>query len=647
MLNVLRQREKLVRRVLVGVLFLVCVSMVVTLIPGLTGDAGDTINNPVAAEVDGERVTELEVRQALQSAASRNNIPAQLLPFYAKNLLNQIILEKASLKEAERLGLRVEEGEMREQLKKDETLFPGGNFIGQDRYQDIVAQNTGMNVRAFEQRMRDSMLMFKLRNVVTDSVSVSPDEVHREFLKQNEKVTLDYVALYPIDLRKDISTPDNALQEYFNKNKARYPSPEKRSAKVLWIERNKIRSAVSISDAEIRRYYDEHAESYRKPERVTVQHILLKADPKNPSDLAEAKKKAEDVLKKLKAGGDFAALAKQFSGDPSNAQNGGLLPNIERKQMVPEFEKVAFSLAPGQLSDLVQTTYGYHIVKGVSHEQPHMETYEQNKASIQLILTEEKTVQVLREQADRAAQALSSTPAEIDSIAKQYQAQVLTFTTLDKDSDLPPFGKPATLIQSIFAAEKNKAGQPSEAGDGFGVPVVTDIMPGHPSEFADVKEKVKSDYVDEQANAKAVSKAQELAKLIDQPGKDIKIIAKTLGLTAKTSPSVGREEQVPSLTSMKDLGSKPFDLPVGGSAGPIAISGGTQIVYQVVSKQLPDDAQFATKKAEIEAKLRGEKQDAAFQVFQDALEKKLTDSGKLKLHQDVISKFTLTPTMGQ
>ena len=196
MLNVFRKRQSLVKIVLGFVLFLVCISMVITLIPGIT-DTADTAANPVVAEVAGDKITAFEVQQSLQQVSQRNKIPPEMMPFYSSQILNEMVLEKAGLQEANRLGLKVAESELLEQLRQNPNIFPNGNFVGQQRYEDLVSEQFGMNVAQFEERFRQAVLLEKLRELVSDSVRVSPEEIRKAFMEENEKAVLDYVLFSP------------------------------------------------------------------------------------------------------------------------------------------------------------------------------------------------------------------------------------------------------------------------------------------------------------------------------------------------------------------------------------------------------------------------------------------------------------------
>lgn len=642
MLNVFRRKQTLVRWVLGVILFLVCLSMVITLIPGLTGDLGDNANNPVVAEVAGEKITQADVQQGVQEVSARNKIPPELMPYYTTQILNQMILQKVSLHEASRLGLKVDELEMQAALRQDQALFPNGGFVGQEQYEDMVSQRFGITVAQFEEHLRQELLLQKIRQLVTDSLAVPPEEVHRTYQRENEKMSLDYVAVNPAELQKEITAAEGDLERYLKENKDRYQVPDKRLAKILFFDQVKFRHQVPVSEAEVKKYYQDHLDTYRQPERVTVRHILLKADPKDPAQLAAAKAKAQDLLKKLKGGADFILLARENSDDKATAEVGGIIANVTRHQMVPEFEKAAFSLAPGALSEPVQTQYGIHIIKLITHDAAGVQPLSEVKQLIQLTLSKDAVNKLVADSTEQASQALARSPADIEAIAPKYHAEVLAPPPLSLTDNVPRIASASGVLQEIFSLEKNHAGAPIQIAEGYAIPVLLDVFPGHPAELQEVKEQVKKGYTEEQARAKAVAKAKELVKVLEgQTGpKDIKKAAKSLGMTVKTSPSLTRDGNIPSVGVLKDLlDPKALAQPVGATGGPVR-SQDLQVVYQIASREPANEQEFPAKKAQLEERLLNEKRQVAFEVFQDNLRKKLASAGDLKMHSDVIGKLT-------
>ncbi|MBI3894666.1 MAG: peptidyl-prolyl cis-trans isomerase [Acidobacteria bacterium] len=639
MLNIFRRKDLVIRIVVGSILVMVSVTMVITLIPGLmTGVGLDPTVNAVVAEIGSEKITALEVQQRIMQISRMNQIPTDMMWLYTEQVLKEMILERLTLQEAKRLGVQVTEGELASQLRYDPEIFPGGNFVGQEQYEDIVFSRFGGGVEQFEQRYREAMLVDKLRGMITDSVTVSSDDIRTAFHQDNEKIVLSYVFLDPDNFKKEIRPSPPELQAYYQKNKERYQVPEKRSVKILFIESEKAREGLSIPEAELRKYYEDHKDNYRNEERVEVSHILLQAPQGQSAQVEQAQKKAAELLAQLKKGADFAALAKENSQDQASAVNGGDLGWIVRNQTVPEFEKVAFSLPPGTISDPVQTPYGIHILKVRAHEQARLRPFEEVKAEIESLLLEDRVQQDLPKIAEQAAASLRRSPNEIGVVAEKSHAVVFTPSPLSQEEAIPGIEGSQALQQEIFALEKDQVSQPIPVTRGYAVALLADISPAHPGEFAEVQEKVQADYIEEQAQNQAVSKADELTKLLaQQDKKDLKRAARSLGLTASTSEPVTRDSMIPSLGTAKEIDPKAFERSIGEVAGPLKVQGG-QLVYQVDSRQMPDDADLTQQQQMIRDRLLAQKRRVVFALFQESLRNKLVAEGDLKIHQDVLAR---------
>ncbi len=177
------------------------------------------------------------------------------------------------------------------------------------------------------------------------------------------------------------------------------------------VETGKAEAGVQVTPDDLRSYYDQHRDQYRVPEQVKVSHILIKTPLPGPDGkvdekgVAEAQRRAEDLLKQLKSGAKLEDLAKKYSEDPGSAKQGGSLGWIGKGQTVPEFEKVAFSLPKGQISDLVKSSYGFHIIRVDDKQDAHMKTLDDVKAEIEPILKHQKGQQIAQKKADALAKA--------------------------------------------------------------------------------------------------------------------------------------------------------------------------------------------------------------------------------------------------
>src|SRR5215475_12099520 len=427
MIRFLQQSGQTTKYILGGLLLLICASMVITLIPGgLGGDLlGGGPGKGFVAKVDGAEITADEVRttarqmlqQQMPQGSSANM--SMLLPFFSQRAAEQLITRQALISQAKRMGLRVSPEDVKEELQHGRyaaTFFPGGNFIGQQEYEDML-QRANLTPTKFENSVADDLLLAKLQALISGSASVSDNEIHDQFVKQNTKVKFDYALLKQDDLKKGLRPTDSELKAFYDAHKASYASsiPEKRKVRYALIDTAKLEADVKVTPDDLRAYYDQHRDQYRVPEQVKVSHILIKTPLPGPDGkvddkgVAEAQHRAEDLLKQLKSGAKFETLAEKYSEDPGSAKQGGSLGWIGRGQTVPEFEKTAFSLPKGQMSDLVKSSYGFHIIRVDDKQDAHMKSLDEVKSEIEPQFKHQKAQQIAQRQAETLLKDAKST----------------------------------------------------------------------------------------------------------------------------------------------------------------------------------------------------------------------------------------------
>src|SRR5882762_4918773 len=428
--------------ILSGILLVFCGAMVITLIPG--GLGSDLMGQPtrgVIAKVAGQDITTQEVQERAKAMVQQQfpqggAMTSQLLPLFLPRAVEQLIAGKAIVAEANRLGLKATDADLRDELEHGRygvTLFPGGKFIGQEAYEGLLSQNN-LTVEVFERDVKNDILQQKLVTLVTGSAAVSPAEIRQQFQKSNTKVKFEYAVLSPVDIRKGLHPTDQELKAFYERNKASYNNsiPEKRKIEYLFLDKNKVLGQIQVTLEDVKAYYDQHQDQYRIPEEVKVSHILIKtpspaADGKvDEKAVAEARNQADDVLKQLKAGAKFEDLAKKYSDDPGSGKQGGDLGWSGRGRTVPEFERAAFALPIGQLSDLVKSSYGFHIMRVSDKHQAHVKTIDEVKDQIEPLIRPNKVSKLI----DNAGNALL-TQARAQGIEKAAAAQGLTPITTD------------------------------------------------------------------------------------------------------------------------------------------------------------------------------------------------------------------------
>jgi peptidyl-prolyl cis-trans isomerase D len=311
-------------------LVLVCLAFIIFDIPDfLRGSSGADASGDAVAVVEGHEIKADEFRRTYEAqlqayrAAYGGNMSEQLLKQLGveQQILQQMVDERASLAEAERLGIKVSDEEVRQQILTIPAFQDNGAFIGQQRYQQLLnSQRPPMTPSEFEDGVRRSLVVERLRVALTEWLAVPDKDLEQEYRRRNDKVKLAIVTV-PIDsLRGQVTASDTEVASYFDAHKDAFRIPEKRKMKYLLVDVDALRAKVSVPPSDVERAYNDNIEQYSTPEQLRASHILLKTEGK---DDAAVKAKAEDVLKQAKSGADFAALARKYSEDEASAKNGG------------------------------------------------------------------------------------------------------------------------------------------------------------------------------------------------------------------------------------------------------------------------------------------------------------------------------------
>src|SRR5688500_9607946 len=328
---------------------------------GMAGDRLATIDSRSISAADFRRRYTAQV-QAYR-ASYGGNLTDELLQQMQvpQQVLQQMIQEKAEISEAERNGITVTDAEVRAQIIAIPGLQENGQFIGEQRYRQLLAQQTPPLTPAdFEASVRESLMLEKFRAGVTEWMSVSDAELESEYKRRNEKVTLSVVSILADNFKTQVNPTDAEISAHFDANKENYRIPDRRKIRFVRINPAELAAKAKVPREDVERNYNERLGSYTTPEQIRASHILLTTEGK---DDAAVRAQAEQVLKEAKSGADFAALAKKYSQDEVSAAQGGDLDYFSRGRMVAAFDTAAFALAPGEISDLVKTEFGYHIIK--------------------------------------------------------------------------------------------------------------------------------------------------------------------------------------------------------------------------------------------------------------------------------------------
>jgi peptidyl-prolyl cis-trans isomerase D len=647
MIKFLQSGNRAAKYILAGFLLILAASMVTYLIPGFMGDTAAS-ETGVVASVGGHEIHREEVARVVQAQARGNQIPDFYMPIMRQQAIKQLIQQAELQYESERMGLKVSDQEFRDELQfgpYKQAFFPAGKWIGAEKYKQLLTQG-GTTVENFERDVRLDLLQRKLVNVIGARATATDSEVEEAYKDQNTKVKFQYAVLKLEDVAKAIKPTDTELKAFYSANQARYTNaiPEKRQIKYFLLNEKSFADKVTVDPAEVQRAYSANQDAYRIQGRAKVRHILIempKAGPDGKVDqkaVDEARAKAQDVLKQLKATGDWAGLAKKYSADPGSKDKGGELNWIEKGQTVPEFEKTAFSQSKGQISDPVQTTFGFHIIQTEDKEDAHLKPLAEVKAGIEEAIKQEK-IKGQMAQASTDAESIAQKQG-LEKAASKYGTQVINSNLITRNDALPGIGPLPQLMDSIFATAEKAGPQVTQTPQSTVVFEVTKVEPARTPSFEEIKDRVATEFKNQRATDVLRRKAQELADRAHAEH-DLGKAAKEAGATVKTSELVSRTQQVPDIGSLSGPASAAFTMKQGEISGPLNM-GASQAVLQIVERQEPsaNDAEFAKQRDQLRERLASQKRQEVLTLFVTDLNTRLEKEGKVKINKTEMDNLT-------
>ena len=620
-------------------LAIVVVSFILLYIPSFMRDSAQgAANNAVVAEVEGREVTAAQFRRVYQQqmqayrSSYGGNIDERLMKQLGvdQRIVQQLIEEEAALAEAGRLGIRASDAEVRERILSLPAFQENGQFIGDTRYRQLLRmQNPPMRPDEFESQVRRGIVVEKLQAALTGWQTIGDAEVAKEFARRNEKVKLAVLSFPADKFREGITPSDAEIAKYFEDHKETFRVPEKRKIRFLTVDQESFRAKETVSGQQIERHYNENIQQYSTPEQVRASHILLKTDGK---DDAAVKKQAGEILAKAKGGADFAELAKKYSQDESNAAKGGDLDYFGRGQMVPEFDAAAFSMQPGQISDLVKTQYGYHIIKMVDKKAATQRPLSEVRAQIEDQLKWEQAQAQAQKTADDIAKDLKK-PADFDPVARRHGLQVTESGFFQQDEPIAGIGMAPSVAQQAFTMQVGDVSDAIRTQQGFAFITVLARQDPYVPKVDEVKNKVRDALVKEKSIEAARQKAASLTPTLKAG--DFEKAAKSAGLEVKTTDLIARGANVADIGISPAVDAAAFTLPVNGVSDPIVTDNGAAVV-KVLEKNNAAAGEFDKQKEQLKTELLNERKQRFYASYMANARKRMN----IKINRDTIAQLT-------
>ena len=620
-------------------LALVVLTFVVFYIPDFLTTTTGASPTEVLAEVDGEPITvgAFQRRYNAQVNAYRNAYGAQMNDALLKQLgidrqiLQQLVDEEAMVAEARKQGITVSDVEIRERILALPGFQENGRFVGEQRYRQILQfQNPPLTTSEFEATLRRAIQIEKLRTALTGWMSASDEEVAAEYRRRNEKVKLDIVPVTADAFTSQVKLADADLAAYFEKNKDAYRIGEQRRIKYAQGAVDQVRAAITVPDADIAAFYQQNLAQYQTPAQVRASHILFHTEGKDENAV---KAQAEDVLKKAKApGADFAALARQYSEDESNKDVGGDLDYFGRGRMVPEFEQAVFQMKAGDISDLVKTSFGFHIIKVVDMQPEITRPLAEVRAEIEDQLKWQKA----QSEAERIARSLESTiktPADLDRVARERGYAVVESGLFAADGAIDGLGPQPEMAARVFDMKEGDVTPALRVATGWVFATLTGRQDAYVPTLDEVKAKVTADATREKAAELARARASAIAVDL-KAARDFAAAAKRAGLEVKTTELVTRGTALPDLGISEAVDAAAFALPVGGVSDAVSTPDGTAIV-RVVERQDVTDAEIEAGRDQLRDELVNQRRDKFFGAYMQKAKAGLT----INIKQDTLARI--------
>ena len=526
--------------------------------------------------------------------------------------LEQLVDQQLVLDEANRLGLRISDAAL-EQTIETQTAFQVNGRFDFAIYQTAL-RGENMRPADFESEVRLEMLQQLMQRMVTETVEISDAEMRQIYDQLNLKLAMSYVEMPYKDFESTISPTDKQIADFFQAHREQFREPERISFDFIRYDPDKLAAKVNPSDKEIQNYYNRQRDSaLTHPEQVRARHILIAVAPDaTPAQKAAAKAKADDLLKQIKGGADFAKLAKQFSDDPGTKNSGGDLGYFGQAEMVKPFADAAFGMKAGEMT-VVQTQFGYHVIQVEDHKLAHVDTLEQARPQI---------VEALRHRAgaELAHQAIDQDLGEalngkgLQQLADKRGLDVVKTPLLAATESTPEITEP-TLVRDAFKLNPNDV-RVINGHDAQYIVKLVERKPSYLPKLADIEPKVRAALVRQMAEAKALERATAFVKQVKDPGgfaaaaSAAKLAVHTTGdfsLADGSIPGIGEFHEAVQAASL--LPGMPAVI-----SRPLTLDGNAY-VFEATSRTPPSDDQWKAAKAAFKDQLLKQRQAQAWESF--------------------------------
>lgn len=548
--------------------------------------------------------------------------------------LRNLIDRKLLAREAEKLKLKVSDRELAERIasfkifQKDD-----GTFVGPELYARILAANQ-TTPEEFEANLREEMLIEKLGKVLREGIVVPDSEVEREYRRRNESATFDVVFVPASYAFPTTRASEEEAKAYYDSHISQFTHGQQAKLRYLLVDPTRLRQTLPVDEERIAEYYRTHQDEFRSPEEVKARHILIRPEGEGEEAWAKARRRAEALLAKAKAKGvDFAALAREYSEDPGSKESGGDLGWFGRGRMVKEFEDAVFALKPGEVSELVRSQFGYHIILLEEKKPAHLRPLEEVRELIRFKLTEN----LADAEASKRATALKE-KITAEKLTREQDWQALADTVVSsnvtpffslEDGVIPGLGRDPAFLEELKKAKEGFVGGPRRTPRGWVVYRLEKVRKPGQTPFEEAKEEAME-------GARRLKALQQIkTELAAKRGLPLSEVARAFAVQVTPVQEFHRGTAIPGVGVAQAVEEAVFAAPVGGVTEPIVVGERGVALAQVREKKVATAQEVAAAREN----LRSSMVEDQLQKLLDTLLAEAKRNQPMTVNQELLARF--------
>jgi peptidyl-prolyl cis-trans isomerase D len=562
--------------------------------------------------VEYQNMIEIMKRQYSQG---NQELSPQMMEYFREQAVNSLIDRRMILLEARKAGITASDIEVREAILKSPYFQRDGKFIGMEDYKRVVDYAFHMDIDSFEKMVREDIVNNKFNDLIGAGILVSDKQVEDEYIKKNLTAKIAYVK-FEANAGEEIQATPEEVRTYYDSHRSEFETGELRKAQYLWISHQSEKNKVQIPEARLKEYYEKNIDRFSRPEQVHARHILLKTEGK---DEAAVQRLAQELVARLRAGANFEQLAKEFSEDPGSKGNGGDLGLFGKGQMVPEFEQVAFSLQPDQISDPVKTQFGYHIIEVLQKQPAYKMDFALVKDQIYRQLSLPEAMKNAEDQAKKISEDLTQNKQK--SMAEIAKVQLVELKIADffaKNEDIP--GLSPAFREKVFELKKGEISEPVQVFQDYAVIQLLDSKPSEIPPFEKVEAKATQKFRRWKAENLAKEKAEAFYSSLGTAA-DLKEPAEKEKLIVKESTDFTKAGTIQDLGNVPAVVQAAFSMKVGEFSRPVQ-AGQAFVVFQLKERKEFDQATFNKEKDHLRQQMISHQEGEFFQAYRSMLRKR-------------------------